>query len=174
MWWKTGVFDQLQSSARRSWGALVRFLHLTQEANSNVEMLRRIFLFAGCSDRELRYLANRADAVQAPAGTVLTVEGRPPDTFYMLLEGVVQVKTAGEPDVRYGPGAAFDVVAMAERSPARATITAEDPVRMLVMSHAQFRAVAALPRLQDALWRVTSPVAVALPLQPRHPTRARI
>ena len=174
MWWKTGLFDQLQSSARRSWRALVHLLNLTQQANSKVEMLRGIFLFAGCSDRELRYLATQADAVQAPAGTVLTVEGRLPDTFYMLLEGVVQAKTAGEADVQHGPGAAFDVVAMAERSPARATITAEGPVRMLVMSHAQFRAVAALPRLQDALWRVTSPVAVALPLQPRHPARARL
>jgi len=131
-------------------------------------------LFAGCSDRELRYLATQADAVQAPAGTVLTVEGRPPDTFYMLLEGVVQAKTAGEADVQYGPGAGFDVVAMTERSPVRARITADGPVRMLVMSHAQFRAVAALPRLQDALWRVTSPVAVALSLQRRHPTPARL
>ena len=174
MWWKTGVVDQLQSSARRSWSALVHLLHLTQEANSEVEMLRRIFLFAGWSDRELRYLATQADAVQAPAGTVLTVEGRRPDTLYMLLEGVVQAKTAGEAGVRYGPGAAFDVVAMAERSPARATITAEGPVRMLVMSQAQFRAVAALPSLQDARLRVTSPVAVALPLQPRHPARARL
>ena len=104
----------------------------------------------------------------------MTVEGRPPDTFYMLLEGVVRVKTAREADAQYGPGAAFDVVAMAERSPARATITAEGPIRVLVMSHAQFRAVAALPGLQDALWRVTSPVAVAPPLQPRHLARARL
>jgi len=148
-------------------------LHLTQQANPKVEMLRRIYLFASCSERELWFLAAQADAVQAPAGTVLTVQGRPPETFYMLLEGVVQAKTAGEPDVRYGPGAAFDVVAMAKRSPARATIAAEGPVRMLVMSHAQFRAVAALPRLQDALWQVTSPAAVAPPLQPRHLARAQ-
>ena len=172
--WETGLFDQLQSSARRSWHALLHLLHLTQQANSKVEMLRRIHLFASCSERELRFLATQADAVQAPAGEVLTVEGRPPDTFYMLLEGVVRVKTAGEADVRYGPGAAFDVVSMAERSPARATITAQGPVRMLVMSHAQFRSVAALPRLHDALWRVTSQAAVTPPLQPRHPARARL
>ena len=172
--WDTGLFDQLQSSAPRSWHALLHLLHLTQQANSKVEMLRRIHLFASCSERELRFLATQADAVQAPAGEVLTVEGRPPDTFYMLLEGVVRVKTAGEADVRYGPGAAFDVVAMAERSPARATITAQGPVRMLVMSHAQFRSVAALPRLHDALWRVTSQAAVTPPLQPRHPARARL
>ena len=87
---------------------------------------------------------------------------------------MVQAKTAGEVDVRYGPGAAFDVVAMVDRSPARATITAEGPVRMLVMSHAQFRAVAALPRLQDALLRVRSRAALAPPLQRRHPARGRV
>jgi CRP/FNR family transcriptional regulator, cyclic AMP receptor protein len=153
---------------------LLHLLHLKRQANPKVEMLRRIYLFASCSERELRFLATQADAVQAPAGEVLTVEGRPPDTFYMLLEGVVRVRTAGHPDVQYGPGAAFDVVAMAERSPARATITAEGPVRMVVMSHAQFRAVAALPRLGDALWRVTSPAAVALPLHPRHAAGAGV
>ena len=172
--WKPGLYDQLESSARRGWHALVHLLHLTQQANPKVEMLRRIYLFDSCSERELRFLATQADADQASAGEVLTVQGRPPNTFYMLLEGVVRVKTAGEPDVQYGPGAAFDVVAMAERSPARATITAEGPVRMLVMGHAQFRAVAALPRLQDVLWRVTSPVGVAPPLQPPHPARARV
>src|SRR5215471_19080559 len=172
--WKTGLLDQLESSARRSWYALVQLLNLTQHANPKVEMLRRIYLFDSCSGRELQLLATQADAAEASAGEVLTVEGRPPHTFYMLLEGVVRVKTAGKADVQYGPGAAFDLVAMAERSPARATITAEGPLRMLVMGHAQFRAVAALPRLQDALWRVTSPVAVAPPLQPRHPARAQL
>src|SRR6516225_4729749 len=153
--WQTGFYDQLDSWARRSWHALVHLLHLTQQANPKVEMLRRITLFESCSERELQLLATQADAVEASAGEVLTVEGKPPHTFYMLLEGVVGAKTAGEADVKYGPGAAFDVLAMAERSPARATITAEGPVRMLVMGHAQFRAVAALPRGQDALWRVT-------------------
>jgi hypothetical protein len=172
--WKTGLLDQLESSARRSWYALVQLLHLTQHANPKVEMLRRIYLFDSCSERELQLLATQADAAEASAGEVLTVEGRPPHTFYMLLEGVVRVNTAGETDVQYGPGASFDVVAMAKRSPARATIMAEGPIRMLLMSHAQFRAVAALPGLQDTLWRVTSPVAVALPLQSRHPARARL
>jgi len=172
--WKTGLLDQLESSARRSWYALVQLLHLTRHANPKVELLRRIYLFDGCSERELQLLATQADAAEASAGEVLTVAGRPPHTFYMLLEGVARVKTAGETDVQYGPGAAFDLVAMAKRSPAQATITAEGPIRMLVMSHAQFRAVAALPGLQDALWRVTSPVGVALPLQPRNRARARL
>ena len=161
LWWKTGKVDQLQSSAREGWHALVHLRHLRRQANPKVEMLQHIELFAGCSERELRFLATQTDAVQAPAGEVLTVEGRPPDTFYMLLEGVVRRQTAGQADVQYGPGAAFDVLAMAERSPARATITAEGPVRMLVMSHAQFRAVAALLRPLDALWPYTSSAAVA-------------
>src|SRR5215469_6968732 len=167
--WTQGHPDELESWARRRWKALVRSLPRTRRANPKIEMLRRIHLFDTCSRRELQLLATQADAAEASAGEVLTVEGKPPHTLYMLLDGVVRVRTAGEADVRYGPGAAFDVVAMAERTPARATITAEGPVQVLVMSHAQFRAVAGLPRLQDALWRVTSPVAVALPLQPRHP-----
>jgi CRP-like cAMP-binding protein len=172
--WTQGHYHHLESWARRRWKAMVRLLHLTRRAHPKIEMLRRIHLFDTCSRRELRLLATQADAAEAFAGEVLTVEGKPPHTFYMLLEGVVRVRTAGEADVKYGPGAAFDVVAMAERSPARATITAEGPAQMLVMSHAQFRAVAGLPSLPDALWRVTSPVVVAPPLLPRHPAGARL
>ena len=113
--WKTGLLDQYQSWARQSRHALVHLLHLTRQANPKVEMLRRIYLFASCSEHELRFLATQVDESQAPAGAVLTVAGRPPHTFYLLLEGVVRVKTAGEADVQYGPGAAFDIVAMAER-----------------------------------------------------------
>ena len=174
LWRKTGLFYQPQRSPRRSWHALVPLLDLKRQSNPKVEMLRRVNLFASCSERELRFLAMHADAAQAPAGTVLTVVGRPPTTFYLLLEGVVRVKTPGQPDVQYGPGAAFDVVAMAERRPARATITAEGPVHMLLMSHAQFRAVAALPRLGDALLRNGSPAPVPPPLQPWHPAGARL
>src|SRR5215467_15025992 len=104
--WRTSAFDQLESWARRSWHARVHLLRLSRQANPKVEMLRRVYLFESCSERELRFLATQADAVQAPAGDVLTVQGRPPDTFYMLLEGVFQVKTAGEADVQHGPGAA--------------------------------------------------------------------
>src|SRR5262249_49340263 len=168
LWWKTGLVDQLHTSARESWHALVHLLHLRRQASPKLEMLQHIKLFAGCKEHELRFLATHTDTVQAPAGEVLTVEGRPPDTFYMLLEGVVRVQTAGQADVQFGPGAAFDVLAMAERSPARATITAEGQVRMLVMSHAQFRAVAALLRPPDAPWPYTPPAAVA----PHHPAAA--
>src|SRR5262249_61707809 len=90
--WKTGLLDQLESSARRSWYALVQLRHLTQHANPKVEMLRRIYLFDSRSERELQLLATQADAAEASAGEVLTVEGRPPHTFYMLLAGVGRAK----------------------------------------------------------------------------------
>lgn len=164
LWGEGGRSDRDLSSARRLWQALEGLLHLRRQSNPKVELLRRIHLFAGCSDSELRLLATQADGVQSSAGTVLTAEGRRPDTFYMLLDGVVRVQRAGEADSHYGPGAAFDVVAMAELGPARATITTEGAARMLVMSHAQFRAVAGLPGLQDALWSKTSPTGVTPPL----------
>src|SRR5215469_4413270 len=75
--WKPGLYDQLDSLARRSWHALVHFLHLTEQANPKVEMLRRIYLFESCSERELQLLATQADAVEASAGEVLAVEGEP-------------------------------------------------------------------------------------------------
>src|SRR5215472_13491021 len=37
--------------------ALLQLLHLKHQANPKVEMLQRIYLFASCSERELRFLA---------------------------------------------------------------------------------------------------------------------
>jgi CRP-like cAMP-binding protein len=101
--------------------------------------LSRVPLFAQLSKRELEFVATRADEVSARAGEKLTTQGRPGDSFYILLEGEAYVDVDGKPRRTLTTGDFFGEISMLDRGLASATVTTKTDVRLLVMSHAQFR-----------------------------------
>lgn len=101
--------------------------------------LARVPLFAHCTDRDLEFIASRTDEVDAPAGRQLLRQGDPGDTFYVLLEGEAEVEVNGGRRTTLGPGDFFGEISMLDRGPATATVVTRTPVRLMVMSHAQFR-----------------------------------
>ena len=52
-----------------------------------MDRLRSVPLFAGCSDKELSFIASRADEVDLPSGKVLTEKGKSGGDFFIILEG---------------------------------------------------------------------------------------
>ncbi len=108
-------------------------------ADPKVRELQRVSLFARCSKSELQRLAQNTDEIDLPAGRTLITEGETNDTFYMLLDGTVEVRIKGQECGRLGPGDVFGEISMLDRGPATATVKATTPIRALVMSHAQFR-----------------------------------
>jgi voltage-gated potassium channel len=108
-------------------------------ADYKVDQLRRIPIFAACSKPELRILARNTDEIDFPAGRTLIVQGAPNHTFFLLLQGEVQVDVAGLPPQRLGPGDFFGEITMIAPGPATATVVTTAPSLTLVMSHAQFR-----------------------------------
>jgi CRP-like cAMP-binding protein len=108
-------------------------------ADPKLDSLKRVSLFAQCSDRELRFIASQMDEVDIKAGRELTHQGRPGDAFYVLLEGEVEVSVDQHPRHTMGPGDFFGEISMVDRGPATATVVTKAPVRAMVMSHAQFR-----------------------------------
>lgn len=108
-------------------------------ADKKIEQLKRVPLFKQCSRSELHALAANTDQVDLPAGRTLISQGKTNDTFYILLEGQVEVSIQGETAGRLGPGEFFGEISMLDRGPATATVATISPVETLVMSHAQFR-----------------------------------
>lgn len=108
-------------------------------ADQKISDLQRMSLFAQCSKPELQSLAQNSDEVDLPPNKVLITQGRPHDTFYLLLAGQVEVAVAGEQPRCLGPGDIFGEISMMDRGPATATVTTRSPIRALVMSHAQFQ-----------------------------------
>ena len=103
------------------------------------EALKKVHLFAHCSPKELEFVASRTDETPAPAGTQLTKQGSPGNTFYVLLDGEADVTIDGKHRRTLKPGDFFGEISMLDRGPATATVTTKTPVRLMVMSHSQFR-----------------------------------
>jgi CRP-like cAMP-binding protein len=108
-------------------------------ARARFTALRAIRELASCSDKDIWSLLRYADEIRVPRGCQLAQQGRPCSEFVAVIEGALR---AGSQVL--GPGDSSGWDAMWERLPNRATITAECDVRLLVMSHEQFRAVKAL------------------------------
>jgi CRP/FNR family transcriptional regulator, cyclic AMP receptor protein len=111
----------------------------TAMADSKTQALSRVPLFSQLSKQELEFVASRADEVSAKAGRNLTTQGRPGDSFYILLDGEADVEVDGKPRTTLKTGDFFGEISMLDRGLASATVTTRTDARMLVMSHAQFR-----------------------------------
>jgi CRP-like cAMP-binding protein len=108
-------------------------------SDPKVKALKEVPLFAHASQKELEFLASRMDETPAPAGTELTRQGSLGNTFYVLLDGEADVTIDGKHRRTLKPGDFFGEISMLDRGPATATVVAKTPVRLMVMSHAQFR-----------------------------------
>jgi CRP-like cAMP-binding protein len=106
---------------------------------SKTEALSRVPLFSQLTRRELDFIATRADEVAVRGGKKLTTQGRPGDSFYVLLDGEALVDVDGKRRRTLKAGDFFGEISMLDRGLASATVTTKTDARLLVMSHAQFR-----------------------------------
>ena len=105
---------------------------------SKADLLANVALFSGCSKKELAKIASLADEVSVPEGYVLTREGKPGAEFFVIAEGGAKVTLRGRKLNELGPGAFFGEMALLEREPRAATITALTPMKLFVLSSSQF------------------------------------
>ena len=124
------------------------------------DLLKRVPLFARCSERDLRFIGGHTDELDVEPGRVLTTQGKPADTFYMLLDGEAEVEVDGTKRRTLHPGDFFGEISMLDRGPATATVTARARSRLMVMSHPQFRD--AIKANHDLLSRVLEAMAERL------------
>lgn len=108
-------------------------------ADPRIQALSQVPLFARCTKKELEFIAREGDEVDVPGGRTLTRQGRPGDTFYVILDGQAEVKIDGRPRRTLKAGDFFGEISMIDRGLATATVTTQGKARMFVMSHAQFR-----------------------------------
>jgi CRP-like cAMP-binding protein len=64
------------------------------------------------------------------AGEILTAQGDPGDSLYLVLDGVLEVSVDGQPVGDVGPGAVLGERAILESSPRTATLTATTALRI--------------------------------------------
>jgi CRP-like cAMP-binding protein len=78
------------------------------------------------------------NAITLNAGDVLFREGDPGDKMYVLIEGAADITIGGKVVEHAGPGALLGEIALIEKSPRTATITATAPSRFAEVDQRRF------------------------------------
>jgi CRP/FNR family cyclic AMP-dependent transcriptional regulator len=109
--------------------------------NTKVALIKNVPLFAPLSKAQLGQVASIADEVGLPEGKQLTRQGERGREFFVLLDGEAEVRRNGRKVATVRPGDFFGEIALISDRPRTATVTATNPVRVLVIRDTDFRAV---------------------------------
>ena len=118
--------------------------------------LKSIPLFASLSKSERRQVASCTDEVEVPEGKVLVNEGDFAYEFFVIEEGTAGVLRAGERVAELGPGDFLGEMGAIERVPRNATVVAQSPMKVVVMTAREFRHIesempAVAQQIRDAI-----------------------
>jgi CRP-like cAMP-binding protein len=103
--------------------------------------LANVPLFAACSKKDLQQVAKRAEDVKVEPGKVLVSEGSAGAEFFVILEGEASVTRHGQEVAKLGAGDFFGDLALLDRAPRNATITALTPMELVVLGQREFSAL---------------------------------
>ena len=98
-------------------------------AKPTPDLLRNVPLFSGLDDSELESLADEFNERRFMAGDKIALEGEGGLMFFVVESGDASVAVHGEEVGRLGPGAAFGEIALIDRRPRTATVTAVSDLR---------------------------------------------
>jgi CRP/FNR family transcriptional regulator, cyclic AMP receptor protein len=129
--------------------------------DTKVALIAAVPLFADCSRRELRELAEAADEVVVPAGYTLTREGASGREFVIIVEGAADVIRRGRKVNTLGSGDFLGEIALISRGPRTATVRTTQPTHALVITSSSFRGL--MRRIPSIQLKVLQAVAERLP-----------
>jgi len=126
-----------------------------------VELIKRVPLFADCSKSELRQIAETADEVDVPAGTMLTKEGASGKEFVVIVDGAAEVRRRGRKINELGSGDFLGEIALISGAPRTATVKTTEPTRALVLTAPAFRSL--MRRVPSIQLKVLAALARRIP-----------
>ncbi len=103
--------------------------------------LKTVLLFKDCSKKDLAKIARVADEIDVEEGRVLITEGDFGHEAFVVVEGTASVTRDGQELVTLGPGDPFGEMALIDRAPRNATVTATTPMKVLVIGKREFSAL---------------------------------
>jgi CRP-like cAMP-binding protein len=109
--------------------------------DTKVQALKGVPLFADLSRTELLQLERLCEDLEVQPGRVLCKEGEIGREFFVLVDGKVQVIRKGRRVATLSGGDFVGEIALVTELPRTATVTAETPVRLFVLTHREFHAV---------------------------------
>ena len=106
--------------------------------DGKIELLRKVWLFERCTNKELDAIARLATPLDLPAGKVLATQGEQGREFFVIVSGKVEATRANVQIGTLGPGSFFGEMSLLERLPRVATVTTTEPTAVLVLTAREF------------------------------------
>jgi CRP-like cAMP-binding protein len=97
-------------------------------AKPSPALLRNVRLFSDLDERDLESLADEFNERSFSAGQKIALEGEGGLMFFVVESGELSVEVHGESVATIGPGSAFGEIALIDRRPRTATVTAATDV----------------------------------------------
>jgi CRP-like cAMP-binding protein len=107
--------------------------------DTKVQALKDAPLFDGLSRNELTQLARVSEDLEVEPGKVLCKEGEIGQEFFVIVDGKVKVNRKGRRVATRSSGEFVGEIALLEEMPRTATVVAETPVRLFVLTRKDFR-----------------------------------
>jgi len=124
---------------------------------ASIDVLRRVILFSGLKDKQLKRIAEAMAGRTFGTGEEITKEGEISVGFYVIEEGRARVTMSGEDVGELGPGDHFGEIALIAETPRAATVTAETELRCYGMTSWDFRAL--VERNGEIAWEILASTA---------------
>lgn len=106
--------------------------------SKKVEALRDVALFSACTNKELGQIASLVQETEVDAGDEIVTEGEPGSDFYAIVEGDATCTLRKKKLDSYGPGTFFGEMALLDRGPRSATVTADTPMKLYRLDARRF------------------------------------
>jgi CRP/FNR family transcriptional regulator, cyclic AMP receptor protein len=108
---------------------------IREEKTLDVSQLKRIPLFSGASDDELKRVAIFAESKEVPKGEVVIEEGGFSRELLAIEDGKAEVTRNGEKIADLGPGDIFGEAGMLDDQMRSATVTAKTTLKVISLRH---------------------------------------
>jgi CRP-like cAMP-binding protein len=108
-----------------------------------IELLRSVWLFERCTNKELASIREIATPLDVPAGKVLATEGESGREFFVIVSGKAEATKRGVSVGMLGAGSFFGEISLLDHKPRTATVTTVEPTSVLVITVAAFTGLVA-------------------------------
>jgi CRP/FNR family transcriptional regulator, cyclic AMP receptor protein len=103
--------------------------------------LKRIWLFSGCTQAELRRIQKVLKEVTVPTETLLVEEGQPGLMFFIVVTGRATVNRGRRKVAVLGPGDCFGELSLLDQKPRSASVICDTDMTLLVLMQRHFQKV---------------------------------
>lgn len=119
-----------------------------------LEHLREVPLFNGCTNKELQKIARASDEITMTEGTLIIDQGQTGREAFVVLDGTVVVRRNGRKVADLGVGAVVGELSLLDHGPRTATAICSSDCTLLVIDQRRFLAVIDdIPSLSHKLLR---------------------